>query len=82
MNNAVATPPAPVNETVLGYAPGSPERRALQRAVAEMRAAEAEVLPVIGGRRVETGRTAEMRPPHDLSHLLGTYHKADRKSVV
>ena len=81
MNNAVATPPAPVNETVLGYAPGSPERRALQRAVAEMRATEVEVLPVVGGRRVETGRTATMRPPHDLAHSLGTYHKARPEDV-
>ena len=81
MNNAVATPPAPVNETVLGYAPGSPERRSLRRAVAEMRAVEVEVLPVVGGRRVETGRTAEMRPPHDRAHSLGTYHKARTEDV-
>ena len=81
MNNAVATPPAPVNETVLGYAPGSPERRALKQAVAEMRATEVEVLPVVGGRRVETGRTAEMRPPHDRAHSLGTYHKARPEDV-
>ena len=81
MNNAIATPPAPVNETVLGYAPGRPERQSLRRAVAEMRATEVEVLPVIGGRHIETGRTATMRPPHDRAHVLGTYHKARTEDV-
>ena len=30
MSNAIFTPPAPHNEPVLSYAPGSPERKALQ----------------------------------------------------
>lgn len=81
MHNAVATPPPPVNEPVRTYAPGSPERASLRRALREMRATEVEVLPVVGGRRIETGRTATMRPPHDLAHTLGTYHKARPEDV-
>ena len=81
MHNAVATPPPPRNETVLSYAPGSPERAALRRALREMRATEAEVLPVVGGRRVETGRTETMRPPHDRAHTLGQFHKARPEDV-
>ena len=81
MNNAILRPPLPVNEPVKSYAPGSSERASLRRALQAMRAEEHTVLPVIGGARVETGRTAEMRPPHDLSHRLGVFHKARREDV-
>ena len=77
MNNAIPQPPAPVNEPVRSYAPGTPERASLKKALAEMRATETVVLPVVGGRRVETGKTAEIRPPHDLAHRLGEFHKAE-----
>ena len=81
MNNAIARPPQPVNEPVRAYAPGSPERASLQRTLAEMRAQETTILPVVNGERVETGRTETMRPPHDLAHTLGTYHKARTEDV-
>lgn len=81
MHNAIALPPPPVNEPVRGYAPGSPERTALATALAEMRAQTHEVLPVIGGRRVETGRVAPLVAPHDLAHEVGTFHKARAEDV-
>ena len=81
MNNAIARPPQPVNEPVRAYAPGSPERASLHRAIAEMRGQETTVLPVVGGARVETGRTETIRPPHDLDHTLGQYHKARTEDV-
>ena len=34
--NGIVRVPAPVNEPVLSYAPGSPERAALKRRLAEM----------------------------------------------
>ena len=81
MHNAIASPPPPVNEPVLGYAPGSPERASLRAELARQRAETVEVLPVVDGRRVETGRTETMRPPHDLAHTLGTFHKARTEDV-
>ena len=81
MHNAIATPPPPRNEPVRDYAPGSPERESLRRAVTAMRQTEVEVLPVVNGERVETGRTETMRPPHDLAHSLGTFHKARTEDV-
>jgi 1-pyrroline-5-carboxylate dehydrogenase len=49
---------------VLDYAPGSPERAAL-RAELERQASEAPTLPlVIGGARVQTGKTQPMSAPH------------------
>ena len=81
MHNAVATPPVPVNEPVRGYAPGSAERTSLQRALTAMRAETHTVVPVIGGRRVETGRTGTLVAPHDLAHPVGTFHKARTEDV-
>ena len=82
MHNAVATPPSPHNEPVRSYAPGSPERASLKATLEAMRSEEVEILPVVGGDRIETGRTATMRPPHDLAHTLGTYHKARTEDVT
>ncbi|MFN3597268.1 MAG: L-glutamate gamma-semialdehyde dehydrogenase [Rubricoccaceae bacterium] len=81
MHNAIALPPPPVNEPVRAYAPGSPERTALATALAEMRAQTHEVLPVIGGRRVETGRVDRLVAPHDIAHEVGTFHKARPEDV-
>ena len=81
MNNAVIRTPRPVNEPVLDYAPGSPERAALKAALADAAAREIEVPLVIGGERVHTGRTAEMVMPHDHGHRLGVYHKAGPDEV-
>ena len=81
MHNATATPPLPINEPVKSYAPGSPERACLKAEIERMRSSEVEILPVVNGRRIETGRTATMHPPHELSRTLGTYHKARTEDV-
>ncbi|MEO0558476.1 MAG: L-glutamate gamma-semialdehyde dehydrogenase [Bacteroidota bacterium] len=81
MNNAIASPPPPVNEPVRSYAPGSPERTSLRSSIQDLRATETTVLPVINGTRIETGRTGTMHPPHDIHHTLGTYHKARTEDV-
>jgi len=81
MNNAIASPPPPVNAPVRSYAPGSPERASLRTAIHDLRATDTTVLPVVNGKRIETGRTATMHPPHDIQHSLGTYHKARTEDV-
>ena len=75
MLNAVTAPPVPVNEPVLGYAPGSAERAALKKRLSEMKAeGTVEIPAVIGGERVETGRTVEVCAPHEHARLLGVGH--------
>ena len=81
MNNAIATPPVPVNEPVRSYAPGSPERASLRATLETMNSETVEVQPVIGGQRVETGRTDTMHPPHDHARSLGVMHKARTEDV-
>ncbi|MEO1479268.1 MAG: L-glutamate gamma-semialdehyde dehydrogenase [Bacteroidota bacterium] len=76
MNNTFARPPAPTNEPVRSYAPGTPERASLQRAVLAMRDEHVEAGPIVGGEHRTTGRLGEMRPPHEHQRVIGTFHKA------
>ena len=74
MNNGVVTVPPPINEPVLSHAPGTPERSALRSALETLKASEIEIPGIIGGHEVLTGDVVDVRPPHELSHRLGTVH--------
>lgn len=73
--------PIPVNEPVLSYAPGSPERKRLKEVLAELKSAPVDVPMYIGGKEVRTGNTGEIRPPHEIAHLLGVYHNGEEQHV-
>ena len=81
MSNAYFKVPAPVNEPIKAYAPGSPEKAELKAKIAELKAQTIDVPLIIGGEEIRTGDTAEMRIPHDHGHLLGVYHRASEKEV-
>src|SRR5881409_2898989 len=81
MSNGIFNVPIPRNEPVLAYTPGSPERKALRAALDRMAGQMIEIAPRIGGRRVTTGRTAEVVMPHDHRHVLATWHKAGAPEV-
>ena len=69
--------PAPRNEPVLNYAPGSPERAALKAALAKMSGETIEIPVVIGGQEFRTGRTIDVVSPHQHSRVLAKAHLAD-----
>lgn len=73
--------PAPANEPVLGYAPGSPERARLKAALAELKGQQIDVPMVIGGREVRTDNRVAIHPPHEIAHTLGHYHMGDKSHV-
>lgn len=73
--------PVPANEPVLNYGPGSAERAALKAALIEGRSQQTDIPMYIGGKEVRTGKTLEIRPPHDHKHLLATYHDGDQSHV-
>ncbi|MFT5153054.1 MAG: 1-pyrroline-5-carboxylate dehydrogenase [Planctomycetota bacterium] len=81
MTHGVFRSPPPVNEPVLEFAPGSPERASLQARLKSMAAEQIEVPIIVGGREIRTGRTADMIMPHDKAHVLGSYHKAGTEEV-
>jgi 1-pyrroline-5-carboxylate dehydrogenase len=67
----------PPNEPVLDYAPGSSERAAL-RAEIERQSSLRRTLPlVIGGARVETGKSVAMTAPHRHGLTLGVRVEGD-----
>jgi 1-pyrroline-5-carboxylate dehydrogenase len=73
--------PLPANEPIYSYAPGSPERARLKEVLAELKSEVIDVPMYIGGKEVRTGKTVEMRPPHERAHLLGHFHAGDRTHV-
>ena len=74
--------PVPRNEPVLSYAPGTPEREALQQALREARAGMIDVPMYIGGKEVKGGNKVAIRPPHDHQHTLGYFYEGDAKHVA
>jgi 1-pyrroline-5-carboxylate dehydrogenase len=73
--------PAPVNEPIKSYAPGSPERASLKARLKAMAAETADMPLIIGGKEVPTGDTSAAVMPHDHAHVLGNYHKATEQHV-
>lgn len=71
----------PVNEPVLSYAPGTPERARLKEVLAELKATQVDVPMYIGGEEVRTGKTVTMHPPHERGHTLGVFHAGDSSHV-
>jgi 1-pyrroline-5-carboxylate dehydrogenase len=73
--------PVPVNEPIRGYAPGSPERAALESRLADMADERIEAPMVIGGERVTSGTQFEVRAPHRHEQVLADVHGAERQHV-
>lgn len=73
--------PMPVNEPVLQYAPGSPEKETLKRTLAELKKKQQEVPMYIGGKAVKTGKKVSIHPPHEIAHTLGYFHEGEEKHV-
>ncbi len=71
-------PPKAVNEPVLAYKPGSPERNRLTAAMTEIKQSKADIPLVIAGERIATGKVEKLLVPHDHQLVLGQYHRADR----
>jgi 1-pyrroline-5-carboxylate dehydrogenase len=80
--DAVTHVPYPTNEPVLDYAPGSPERAALEVALVEEAAAR-ELPHHIGGQEVMGGGAAiKVRQPHARRQVLGTMRNATKKDAT
>lgn len=71
----------PVNEPVLSYAPGSKEREALKKTLADFKSQNLDVPMYIGGEEVRTGKLTAMHPPHEIAHTLGHFHQGDASHV-
>lgn len=81
MANAFFEVPIASNEPVLSYAPGSPERAAVQAAYAKMKAESIDIPMYIGGKKVNTKEKVKIRPPHDHKNVIGQYSKGNSNHV-
>jgi 1-pyrroline-5-carboxylate dehydrogenase len=73
--------PVAVNEPVKTYAPGNPERESLKAALKHLSLEKLEISPVIGGKKVHTGKTAPAKSPHQHAHVIAEVHQAGPDDV-
>ncbi len=73
--------PVAQNEPVLSYAPGSKERDRVLEAYKSMYNSTIDVPLLINGKKITTGNTQTVSPPHDHQHIVGTYHLANQSHV-
>ena len=66
---------------MLGYAPGSPERTAIRKALDELYNTVTEIPIIIGGKEVRTKNMGEVVMPTENHHVLARYHKVGEKEV-
>ena len=81
MNHGKFSLPEPVNEPILSYRPGSPEKKELKARLKELSQETIEIPLIIGGKEVHTGNVAQSVMPHDHQHVLANYHKAGEKEI-
>ncbi|HEU4491225.1 MAG TPA: L-glutamate gamma-semialdehyde dehydrogenase [Jiangellales bacterium] len=75
--DAVTAVPTPVNEPVLGYAPGAPERAEVEVRLAELAAERVELTMTVGGdQKLGGGPEIDVVQPHARHHVLGTMRGA------
>ena len=73
--------PTAINEPVKGYAPGSPERDEVLKQYKAFYSSTIDVPLYIGSKKIETGATKPMSPPHDHQHIVGHYHTAEKSHI-
>ena len=77
-NNTI---PKPINEPIISYAPGTPEKASLKKCIQGLKSKKLEVPLIIGGQEIKSDNLSEMSIPHDHQHILGSYHNAGSKEV-
>lgn len=81
MSNAHFRVPKAINEAVLSYAPGSPEREAVLASYREQYNEVAAIKMKIGGQRLESNSKKPLSPPHQHQHVIGHYYEATEEQA-
>ncbi|MEV3927849.1 L-glutamate gamma-semialdehyde dehydrogenase [Streptomyces sp. NPDC049944] len=80
--DAVTQVPAPVNEPVHSYAPGSPERARLEAKLAELGQNPIDLPMTIGGeKRMGGGERVDVVQPHNHKAVIGTFAGATEQDA-
>jgi 1-pyrroline-5-carboxylate dehydrogenase len=81
MSNGFFSVPKPTNDPVLNYKKGSDERKEVLDTYRDMWNNPIDVPLYIGAEKVRSTQKAQMSPPHDHKHKLGTYSLAEATHV-
>ncbi|MGB4837347.1 MAG: L-glutamate gamma-semialdehyde dehydrogenase, partial [Saprospiraceae bacterium] len=81
MPNAFFNVPIAVNEPILSYAPGSPEKASVKSALQQLKNSTVDIPMFIGGNKIYTDNKKTIHPPHELNHTLGTHSVGDKSHV-
>src|SRR3954463_4580340 len=81
MSNGIYQVPVAINEPVLNYAPGSPERESIKAALKKMRSEVRDIPMYIDGKEIRTEKKVKLSPPHDHQHIAGYYHQGGKEHV-
>ena len=81
MVSSITEVPQPVNEPVLSYAPGSPERDSLAAELTAVAGEVVDALHVIAGQDEPADETFEVRAPHRRDLHLADVHQATPRHV-
>ncbi|SEG82634.1 delta-1-pyrroline-5-carboxylate dehydrogenase [Nonomuraea solani] len=80
--DAISNVPVPANETVLGYAPGSAERSALEDRIKELAGSSLDLTMTIdGAQRLGGGAPINVVQPHNHASVLGRTNDATAQDV-
>jgi 1-pyrroline-5-carboxylate dehydrogenase len=82
MSIGIFNVPALKNEPVKSYAPGSPERSELKKALADARARIIDIPQYIGSEEIYSQNKKPISPPHDHQHILGYFHEGSKEDVA
>lgn len=82
MSIGIFNVPALKNEPVKSYAPGSPERSELKKALADARAKIIDIPQYIGSEEIYSQNKHKVSPPHDHQHILGYFHEGTEEDVA
>jgi 1-pyrroline-5-carboxylate dehydrogenase len=82
MSIGIFNVPALKNELVKSYAPGSPERSELKKALAAARATTIDIPQYIGSEEIYSQNKKAVSPPHDHQHVLGYFHEGSKEDVA
>jgi 1-pyrroline-5-carboxylate dehydrogenase len=73
--------PRPVNEPILSYAPGAPERARLKAELARLSGEVAEIPAIVNGKEIRSGDITEVHSPHRHRQVIARVHKATAETV-
>ncbi len=71
----------PTNEPIYSYLKGSPELKLLNKELERQKSLIVDIPLIIGGKRIYTKQKGELYVPHNKSHQIATFSKAEKEHL-